>query len=275
VSCPNCGDEFEPRAGIPVLLSLADRESPILLAYRDLYDQIAQDDLSRAIQGSEYLDAQGDLLIHEIGGLASLDVCDVGVGQGRMFERLAEEGPKSLVGVDIAWPYLERYRGTERTLIMANAENLPYRDEFDLLISTDVMEHVLNLGDFLVSALEALRPGGLAVLRAPLTEDLTMYAARRGGKYRFVHLRTFTKSEMTRQIEAAGFEVERTFTRGWWLSRRRSWVAASPRVEALVNRVVLARFGAHERVNTMNPRLARLIMRPNEITVFARRPAGP
>ena len=257
-----------------MLLSQADRESPILLAYRDLYDQIAQDDLSSAIQGSGYLDAQGDLLIREIGSVAGLDVCDVGVGQGRLFDRLAEGEPRSLVGVDIAWPYLDRYRGGDNPVIMANAENLPYRDEFDLLISTDVMEHVLNLGDFLVSAWDALRPGGTAVLRAPLTENLTMYAARRGGKYRFVHLRTFDRSEMTRQIEAAGFEVRRVFTRGWWLSRRRDWVAAVPRVEALVNRAVLARFGEHERVNAMNPHLARLLMRPNEITVFARRPTA-
>jgi 2-polyprenyl-3-methyl-5-hydroxy-6-metoxy-1,4-benzoquinol methylase len=270
--CERCSSPVEHRDGIPVLLSARDRSSSIFNAYQDHYDAIAAEDLKQSIQGEPYLRRQAEALRDELGGLEGLDVCDVGIGQGLLFDLLAESNPASLVGIDVAWPYLSRYAGREWRVILANAENIPYEDAFDLIVSTDVMEHILNIGDFLVSVYRALRPGGMAVLRAPNTEDLSMYATLTGATYRFVHLRTFTRRELQRQVRAVGFDIERTFTRGWWLSRRRRWVAWHPLLESAVNRVVLARFGSHDRVNEMDDRLARLLMRPNEITVMARRP---
>ena len=100
------------------------------------------------------------------------------------------------MGVDLAWPYLRRVEGGDASVrvLRANAENLPFRDELDAIVASDVLEHVLNPADFLHSALEALRPGGRLLLKVPYRENISQYRRADGCPYPMVHLRTFDRS---------------------------------------------------------------------------------
>ena len=202
--CEHCGRRFARHDGIPELLASADLQEPIVRAYREHYERIATDDLAKAIQSEQHLAIEADRLCAAVGDVRGLSVCDVGIGKGMLLERLLAGGPRSLVGVELAAPYLRRLASRDDLqLILADAERLPFRSEFDVVVSSDVLEHVLNVGDFLLSVREALRAGGRFVARVPHKDRLTAYASGTGYRYRFVHLRSFDGRSLHRLLEEA------------------------------------------------------------------------
>ncbi|ODR97399.1 hypothetical protein AUC69_12365 [Methyloceanibacter superfactus] len=99
--------------------------------------------------------------------------------------------------------------------VVANAENLPFEAEFDLITSTDVVEHVLNISALLYSLNKALKPGGRLAIRVPYREDLLKYAPQTGYPYDLVHLRTFDRSSLRDLLAEAGFRVSQSYFDGF------------------------------------------------------------
>jgi SAM-dependent methyltransferase len=276
--CDSCGRVFERANGIPELLSKDDLAEPIVQAYRDHYERIAADDLDSAIQHEDHMEIEADRLLAAVGDVRGLEVCDVGVGKGMLLDRLLRGEPRSVTGVDLARPYLRRL--AERNgvrLVLADAERLPFRAEFDVVVSSDVLEHVLNVGDFLVSVRQALRPGGRFVVRVPHRDTLTSYATQTGYRYRFVHLRSFDGQSLRRLLDEAGFDVQRVLYSGFYTGRRRRLFSEHPRIDKRLRRTLLRRYGVEGRVTSIHPRIGRLLMEPNVVTAVAiRRPdEGP
>jgi 2-polyprenyl-3-methyl-5-hydroxy-6-metoxy-1,4-benzoquinol methylase len=164
--CAACGWTGSRLNGVPVLLSSHDRKSELFSRYLANYDEIASDDLTSGIQEARMQQFFNERLLSYLGNIRGRHVCDIGIGKGILFEMLSRSGPASLVGVDISMPYLERFANNlDSTLVLANAENLPFRDAFDLVVAADVLEHVLNVGDFLMTVRESLVAHGSFVVR--------------------------------------------------------------------------------------------------------------
>ena len=268
--CASCGRTFEREDGLISLLGTADQDEPIVRAYRDHYERIAADDLEQSIQLEDHLELEADRLVDAIGDVHGLAVCDVGVGKGMLLARLQARGPRSVTGVDLARPYLRRLSGHNGVrLVLADAERLPFRSEFDIIVSSDVLEHVLNVGDFLVSVRDALRPGGRLVVRVPHMDTLTSYATQTGYRYRFVHLRSFDGTSLRRLLEEAGFDVQRMLYSGFYAGRRRRLLAMHRRVDRRFQQMLLRHYGGPGRVTRIPPRLGRLLMKPNAVTAVA------
>jgi 2-polyprenyl-3-methyl-5-hydroxy-6-metoxy-1,4-benzoquinol methylase len=225
--CPSCAWEPELRSGVPILLSHADRESEAFAAYAENYDRIANDDLSQSIQPMRYLEAQADTLFSYLGDLTDLDVCELGIGRGLLLEHLIASKAKTITGIDVSLPYLTRYAetaaesGGRLRLAVANAELLPYAEAFDFVIASEILEHVLNVGDFLISLRRSLRSGARTLVRVPYKEDLRQYARQNGCKYAFVHLRTFTRDSLESMMRKAGFKPVRIYYDGQYGALRR------------------------------------------------------
>jgi SAM-dependent methyltransferase len=134
--CLYCGWELQKEDELPVMLATRDREDATFNQYVANYIQIAQADLTDSIQDRVYLEGQTDRLARLAGPVRDLDVCDVGVGQGGLLQRWRVQAAGTVTGVDIATPYLRRLRDSGARLIVANAENLPFRNEFDVLVSS-------------------------------------------------------------------------------------------------------------------------------------------
>jgi ubiquinone/menaquinone biosynthesis C-methylase UbiE len=114
-------------------------------------------------------------------------VLDVGVGTGRLLTKLGEGYSK--YGVDISERYLNVAANKGIKVCMAFVEDLPYpSDFFDGVISTDVLEHVLDLNSAVREMLRVVRPGGMLIVRVPYRESLKAYL---DSKYKYVHLRNF------------------------------------------------------------------------------------
>jgi|1185.fasta_scaffold03831_2 2-polyprenyl-3-methyl-5-hydroxy-6-metoxy-1,4-benzoquinol methylase len=243
--CPSCGWEPEFLEGVPILLSRADRDSQAFAAYAENYDRIAEDDLSASIQPMRYLEVQADTLSSYLGDLAGLDVCELGVGRGLLLDRLIASDAKTVTGVDVSLPYLSRYAGGAAEsngrlrLAVANAELLPYVEAFDLVVASEILEHVLNAGDFLISLHRSLRPGARTLVRVPYQEDLRQYARQNGCEYPFVHLRTFTKDSFESMMRKADFKPVRMYFDGQFGARlRRPMHSLYPLLRPYLRRVL-------------------------------------
>lgn len=115
-------------------------------------------------------------------------ILDIGVGLGRLLENCTG---LQRYGTDISWGYLKEARNKGIAVCLANAEALPYRTAmFDLVVCTDVLEHVIDLNAVCAQIVRVLRPGGKLILRVPYRENLAPYLSPAYPFY-FAHLRAF------------------------------------------------------------------------------------
>lgn len=182
---------------------------------------------------------------------------DAGCGDGRYLAALAAELPERVAGVDISERILETARrqappGAE--LRQANLERLPFPDgEFDLVLSTQVIEHVLDPPLAAVELARVLRPGGVLVIstdnaRNRITQLLNAPRQLLVRLLRLRHRRSpahspatpFTTASFRALLEDAGLEVERVETFRFGLF----WPLTFPWLQRLLNRVD-ARLPAH------------------------------
>ena len=132
-------------------------------------------------------------------------ILDVGCGTGANLLLLSKYGDAE--GVDVSEDALAfcRERGLDKVRLGAG-EELPYKDgTFDLVTAFDVVEH---MDDDLAGVKEmrrVLRPGGRVLLFVPtfmflwgLQDDVSN------------HRRRYRLPQLTRVLEEAGFEIERT-----------------------------------------------------------------
>ncbi|MBI2600878.1 class I SAM-dependent methyltransferase [Candidatus Daviesbacteria bacterium] len=96
-------------------------------------------------------------------------ILDLGCGEGTRLNLLKGSG-KRLVGIDISDKAIEmarlKYKGIE--FVQGDLENLPFdEDEFDLVYSAFVLEHLVDPMKVLNQALKVLKKGGKIVLLAP------------------------------------------------------------------------------------------------------------
>ena len=152
---------------------------------------------------------------------------DAGCGDGRHLAALAGELPQRRAGVDIS----ERILATAQARVEAdfrqgNLEALPFADgEFDLILCSQVIEHVLDADTAVAELVRVLRPGGTLVIstdnaRNYVTRGLNaprMLAVRalrlRGARGRIESPATpYTRVSFRLLLERAGLTVERLET---------------------------------------------------------------
>jgi SAM-dependent methyltransferase len=269
-SCSNCTWEFKNLSNIPHYFKT--NISQIIQTYIDSYDTICKDDLEESILPSNYLQYQSNKLLKYLPKNKDARICEVGGGQGYLAKAIKKRGFNSVSVVDIALPYLKNLE-PNFNCIMADAENLPFKDHFDVITSTDVMEHVLNLGSYLYSVNQALAENGRFIVRVPYCEDLLQYTPHLGCPYDFVHLRTFSKKTLKKQLNDAGFKIEHVVMDGYWAYAIKKLWRRSGVISAIIARACKL---IQNEVFVKNDNLIRIIfcklfLAPLEICCIARK----
>jgi 2-polyprenyl-3-methyl-5-hydroxy-6-metoxy-1,4-benzoquinol methylase len=140
-------------------------------------------------------------------------VLDLGCGAG-CFTRWVHEAGFQATGVDLAENALQRARKNVpqcEFLLMAGDEKIPVSDQqFHAVWTTEVIEHVLDVSQFLGEIHRVLRPNGLLILTTPyhgLLKNLLITLLKFDGHFdpEGPHIRFFDKSGLDRCLRKAGF----------------------------------------------------------------------
>lgn len=128
-------------------------------------------------------------------------ILDVGCGDGLFFNRLERFG--DVEGLESDATLLRDPRWTEAIRVGSLGAGFRADKQFDLLLLLDVLEHIENDADALLSAYSALRPGGHLLATVPA---LTLLWSRHDEVN--AHYRRYKPGGLRSVVEAAGFEVE-------------------------------------------------------------------
>lgn len=120
-------------------------------------------------------------------------ILDIGVGTGRLLS-LFSNVEKYGIDISIDMAKMAQKKGIEACV--GNVEELPYKDSvFDIVICTDVLEHVFDLHKTISEIIRVLKMGGYFVVRVPQNEDMKQYLEP-SYPFEYVHVRMFSKESL-------------------------------------------------------------------------------
>lgn len=144
----------------------------------------------------------------------SAKLLDIGCGNGCLLEKITELNPKSvLFGVDFSKKLIENARrrlGKRVKLLKADALALPFSDKmFDIVVMSEVIEHLKNPPQGLVEAKRVLKKHGRFILTFPNASSYQPFypwiKKQTLGKLRFI----FTPYE---DLEKTGQPIDKCFS---------------------------------------------------------------
>lgn len=178
------------------------------------YEQISHDHLKAIKQGCENPFIDNELweemesstleliikYLEKFKHKEKIKILDVGVGLGRLLEKLINKTETyynlELYGLDISLGYLKEAKNKNINVVFSKVEDIPFeKNFFDIIICTDVLEHVLDLNLAIKNILYTLSPGGVLIVRVPNKEDLSGYL-KENYPYQYVHVRNFDRSSL-------------------------------------------------------------------------------
>jgi len=155
---------------------------------------------------------------------AGAKLLDMGCGDGRFTKKLAYKiGTQVVTGVDMKKTTIEGVRYFQDDLNLGLLQDLTSQ-EFDVVVASQIIEHLWNTDGFLKELHRVLKPTGYAVISTPnlaswhnilylllgkQPETATVSDELYPWKEKPGHRRVFTATELIRLLELHGFVVER------------------------------------------------------------------
>ena len=145
---------------------------------------------------------------------------DVGCGEGRHIFGVMQEFPKmKCVGLDMdndslkkaeeGYEYFESISDVGAEFMKGSAYSLPFSDDtFDLIVCSEVLEHLHEYNNAVVEINRVLKPGGkfFASVPASWPEKVCWYLSKDYQNQPGGHLRIFNQRKLIREIEDCGFK---------------------------------------------------------------------
>ena len=132
---------------------------------------------------------------------------EVGCGTGFVLAGIHEKFPRMrLAGSEIFADGLAiaKARVANAELYQMDARRISFEREFDAVGAFDVLEHIIEDENVLVQMFDAVRSGGGLLLTVP-QHPFLWSASDQHAK----HQRRYSRAELRRKVESAGFQIER------------------------------------------------------------------
>ena len=152
-------------------------------------------------------------LVKKLDGVRS--ICDLGCGNGHISGRLAALG-YDVTGVDASASGIEIARRAypDVEFVHSLIDHDLNLKQFDLVISSDVIEHLYRPSDLLEAAVSLLKPGGQILLGTPYhgyLKNLVLAATGKMDTHFSVlhdggHIKFFSVNTLSKLMRAHGFE---------------------------------------------------------------------
>lgn len=150
-----------------------------------------------------------------VAALAPARMLDVGCGDGRLARAIKHLLPQTAVhGCDLSAAALDRAQGLDRHYAVdLNVEHVPESDgSFDLVVASEVLEHLIEPGRAVAEFHRVLRPGGHVLITVP---NVAFWRCRvealRGGVPSVTaderHLHSFNAALLKALVVREGFEI--------------------------------------------------------------------
>jgi 2-polyprenyl-3-methyl-5-hydroxy-6-metoxy-1,4-benzoquinol methylase len=155
-----------------------------------------------------YAQTKYEILLEWLRGRGRLRVLNAGCGSGELSLLLAAEGHK-VVGIDPEPKYIQlaQKRAADRfphcKFIVSSIEDYSGASEFDVIVSTDVLEHIEDDRAAFNRLAQLVRPGGQVLITVPAGQWLFGYHDEQLG-----HFRRYSAASL-RQLVADTCRVQR------------------------------------------------------------------
>lgn len=195
--CRECSDRYRGRDISPEV-------------YRQFYEALDMEYPQRSNTYGAYNEPAG--LLRAIERLPrEARILELGAGGGHLGAQLTDMGFRNLTLSDFTATTLDtiRSRLPDVELVSADASSLPFEAEsFEVVITTDVIEHLPDVEPHLAEVRRVLVPGGLYLLKTPNRRIAEAYYRARGlhDSY-FWHPSMFTPGELRAALARHGFET--------------------------------------------------------------------
>ena len=145
---------------------------------------------------------------------------DVGCGEGRHIFGVMQEFPMmKCIGLDMdndslqkaeeGYAYFESISEAGAEFMKGSAYSLPFSDNtFDLIVCSEVLEHLHEYNDAVIEINRVLKPGGKFYASVPASwpEKICWYLSKDYQNQPGGHLRIFNQRELINEIEECGFK---------------------------------------------------------------------
>lgn len=132
-------------------------------------------------------------------------ILDMGCASGPLLDALNRRGYTRTRGIDISEEAIRNCsrRGVENVQVMDAAQPSFPADSFDLIVASDVLEHIAEDRSALANWHRILKPGGLLAVFVPAFAFLWT-----GHDAMNRHFRRYTKRELTRKLADTRYELQ-------------------------------------------------------------------
>jgi 2-polyprenyl-3-methyl-5-hydroxy-6-metoxy-1,4-benzoquinol methylase len=162
-----------------------------------------------------FVAARYQQVVDQIPTNKNLKILDIGCGDGVLLWLISQKTPAKLFGIDTDKSSLKLARsklGDKATLKQASAYQLPFKArQFDIVIATEVIEHLNQPSRMLQEIKRALKPSGRLIISTPI--KLTSIPEDK------MHVKEFTPKELKTCLKKYFSSVALKTSHPLWLKK--------------------------------------------------------
>ena len=180
----------------------------ILYNYRNTYGDLSDEDKKSFIESQINTGINiKDFLCEEIKD-KKLNVLEIGCGAGGILKPFQDDGHTCL-GIDLGSEYIRYGREAGLNLLQCHSSELlvEYTNSFDVIILSDVIEHILDLDKEIDIIRKLLKPDGILYIGTPGTKNIFRYGYDFLRSFQNAHTYYFSLNTLTNVMNRNNFEI--------------------------------------------------------------------